>query len=107
VVSVYPLGPLLNIRDIPPSEVKSLAPTTPSTISTLAGLASPVEADTYVWCLPSSELEAKLWTFEEFVKYNAWKWVGSGSAENKDYDEVDRRRAMEGAIVQREVAMTD
>lgn len=97
-VSVYPLGPLANIRDIPPIEVKSLVPTTPPPIPTLSELANPVDADTYVWCIGSSELRAQLWTFEEFVKLNAWKWIGSSSTDNKDYDEVDRRRAMEGII---------
>ncbi|KAG1743432.1 hypothetical protein EDB19DRAFT_1698454 [Suillus lakei] len=86
VVSIHPLGPLANIRDIPPIEAKSLVPTTPPPIPTLSELANPVEAATY------------LWTFEEFVKLNAWKWIGSGSTDNKDYDEVDRRRAMEGII---------
>ena len=98
-VSVYPLGPLINIRDMPPIEAKSLVPTTPPLMPTLDSLTSPIEADTYVWCLPPSELWTKLWTFEEFVKFNAWKWIGSGSANNKDYDEVDRRRAMDGIIV--------
>jgi hypothetical protein len=84
---------------MPPIEVKSLVPTTPPPISTLDSLASPVEADTYVWCISPSELQAKLWTFEDFVKHSAWKWVGSSSDNNKDYDEVDRRRAMEGLIV--------
>ena len=96
VVSVYPLGPLTNIKDIPPIEVGSLVPTIPPPIPTVDSLTSSVEADTYVWCLSPSGLQAKLWTFEEFVKYNAWKWVGSS---RKDYDEVDRRRAMEGIIV--------
>ncbi|KAG1729660.1 uncharacterized protein EDB91DRAFT_1159188 [Suillus paluster] len=100
VVSVYPLAPLANIRDIPPIEVKSLVPATSPPIPILSSLANTVEADTYVWCLSSSELWAQLWSFEEFVKHNAWKWVGSSSANNKDYDEVDRRRGMEGIIVQ-------
>jgi hypothetical protein len=82
---------------MPPIEA-NLVPTTPPLIS-LDSLTSPVEADTYVWCLSPLELREKLWTFEEFVKYNSWKWVGSGSARNKDYDEVDRRRAMKGVIV--------
>jgi len=100
MVSVYPLGSLTNIKDIPPIEVNSLVPTTPSPIPTVDSLTNSVEADTYVWCLSPSELRAKLWTFEEFVKCNAWKWVGSST--NKDYDEVDRRRAMEGIIVRGE-----
>ncbi|KAG2035248.1 hypothetical protein BDR03DRAFT_993460 [Suillus americanus] len=96
LISVYPLGPLANIRDIPP---KSLVPTTPPSMPMLSELANHIEAATYVWCFPSSDLRAQLWTFEEFVKLNAWKWIGSGSTDNKDYDEVDRRRAMEGTYI--------
>ncbi|KAJ8588456.1 hypothetical protein M405DRAFT_769110 [Rhizopogon salebrosus TDB-379] len=100
VVSVHPLGSLTNIRDIPPIEAKSLVPTTPPPIPALASLTSTVEVETYVWCLSPSELRATLWTFEEFVKHSAWKWIGASAANNKDYDEVDRRKAMEGVIVQ-------
>ncbi|KAG1895386.1 uncharacterized protein F5891DRAFT_1059173 [Suillus fuscotomentosus] len=97
LVSVYPLGPLANIRDIPPIEVKSLLPTTPHPIPVPSELANPVEVNTYVWCFPSSDLRAQLWTFEEFVNFNAWKWIGS--TDNKYYDEVDRRNAMEGIYI--------
>ena len=100
VVSVHPLGSLTNIRDIPPIEAESLVPPTPPPIPALASLTSTAEVETYVWCLSPSELRATLWTFEEFVKHNAWKWLGAGAANNKDYDEVDRRKAMEGIIVQ-------
>jgi len=40
-----------------------------------------------------------LWSFEDFVQNNAWKWVGVGAADNEDFREVDRRRAMGGFIV--------
>lgn len=65
-------------------------------------LTSPLEVNTYVWSRPLSELQPKLWTFEEFVKESAWKWVGRASESNKDYTEVDRRRAMDGTIVHTE-----
>ncbi|KAF8839631.1 hypothetical protein BDN67DRAFT_743486 [Paxillus ammoniavirescens] len=58
-----------------------------------------LEVNTYVWCRPLSELRPNLWAFNEFVRDNAWKWVGSGSEGNRDYAEVDKRRAMSGAIV--------
>lgn len=63
------------------------------------GLGNPLEVNTYVWCLPLSTLQLKLWTFEEFVKESAWKWTGPTSQDNQEYTEVDRRRAMEGTIV--------
>lgn len=62
-------------------------------------LPEPVEAETYIWCLPTSHVENKLWDFETFVKENAHKWIGEkASEENEDYLEVDRRRAMNGNI---------
>ncbi|KAH7925495.1 hypothetical protein BV22DRAFT_1088955 [Leucogyrophana mollusca] len=103
-VSVHPLGPLVNLREIPPVDMLALVPVDPPPVPTPSELGSPVEASTYVWCRPLDELRSQLWTFEEFVKYNAWKWVGAGSAGNADYHEVDKRREMEGIIVRGEIS---
>jgi hypothetical protein len=40
-----------------------------------------------------------LWSFEDFVKNNAWKWVGVGTTDSDHFLEVDRRREMGGFIV--------
>jgi hypothetical protein len=45
-------------------------------LATANELAEPIEAQTYVWCLEDSDLEKELWSFDEFVKKNAWKWIG-------------------------------
>ncbi|KIJ57819.1 hypothetical protein HYDPIDRAFT_103800 [Hydnomerulius pinastri MD-312] len=99
LVSVHPLGPFSSLNDMPPVDANALFPAKPPPVSTPSELQKPLEANTYVWCRPLSELRADLWTFEEFVKQSAWKWIGSGSEGNRDYAEVDRRRAMEGIIV--------
>ena len=44
-----------------------------------------------------------MWEYEQFVRDNAWKWVGNGAADNKDYLEVDKRREMGGVIVRTEI----
>ncbi|KAI5998882.1 hypothetical protein EDD15DRAFT_2161327 [Pisolithus albus] len=91
VVVAYPLGPLISLNNVP------LVPTTVA----LQGLEPErsMKVQTYVWCKPISELRPDPWTFDDFVRQNAWKWVGVGSEGNADYVEVDRRRAMEGIIV--------
>jgi len=45
-------------------------------LATVSELAEPIEAQTYVWCLEDSDLEKELWSFDEFVGKNAWKWIG-------------------------------
>jgi hypothetical protein len=51
-------------------------------------------AQTYVWRREDSKLDKKLWSYDEFVRKNAWKWIDNGtqSETNKDYEEVDRLR---------------
>ncbi|CAL1700273.1 unnamed protein product [Somion occarium] len=53
---------------------------------------------TYIW-KALSQLEPALWEYEQFIRDSAWKWVGDGSRDNKDYIEVDRRRQMNGRII--------
>ena len=66
-VLVYPLGPPVALDDI--------ESTVPPPIPPPNGLLSPLEVNTYVWCSYLSELHPTLWSFEEFVKENAWKWI--------------------------------
>ena len=54
-------------------------------------LPDPISAETYVF-RNESGLKAQLWSYEGFVKYNAWKWYGSATV-NDDIAEVDRGRA--------------
>ena len=42
-------------------------------------LAQTVPAQTYVWGLDDSDLDTELWSFDEFVRKNAWKWIDHGA----------------------------
>jgi hypothetical protein len=35
----------------------------------------PMEAQTYVWCLEDSKLEKELWSFDEYLRNNGWRWI--------------------------------
>ena len=52
----------------------------------------------YVWIAPRARLEPDLWSFEDFLRDKAHRWVGNG-VDEAEYREVDRRRQMEGKIV--------
>ncbi|KAH9071188.1 hypothetical protein EDB83DRAFT_2550809 [Lactarius deliciosus] len=41
-------------------------------------LAQAVPAQTYVWCLRDSYLDKEMWSFDEFVRRNAWKFINHG-----------------------------
>ncbi|OBZ72370.1 hypothetical protein A0H81_07985 [Grifola frondosa] len=56
-----------------------------------------VPAQTYIWADPISDLTPALWEFADFVRENAWKWVGEGARFNEDYTAVDHTRAMAGS----------
>jgi hypothetical protein len=51
-------------------------------------LAQPIPAQTYVWCSKDSHLEKELWSFDEFVKNNAYRWIGP-EVSSEEYEEVD------------------
>jgi hypothetical protein len=55
-----------------------------------------VPAEVYIWTAPLSRLSPTLWSFAEFMKDKAHRWVGSDASD--EYAEVDRRRAMAGVI---------
>lgn len=78
-------------------------PLSPEFIANLSTTHPPIEANTYIWIQPTSELKPELWDFTEFVRENAWKWVGSGAQDNEYYTEVDHRREMDGHIVERKI----
>ena len=81
-VRVHPSGPFAPI----PADAAATSETVmgdsliPATalppLATVGELAEPIEAQTYVWCLRDSDLEKELWSFDEFVGKNAWKWIG-------------------------------
>ncbi|ELU40633.1 lolT-1 [Rhizoctonia solani AG-1 IA] len=58
-----------------------------------------LKVETYVWAVETSRLEPVIWEYDTFVKEKLWKWAGSGADDNEYYEEVDRRRDMNGVIV--------
>ncbi|KAJ6513219.1 hypothetical protein C8R45DRAFT_962852 [Mycena sanguinolenta] len=86
-VSVHPLDSLVGLSDD-----YTMLTTTPPPLPSDSNLPDAVEVDTYVFNeIP--RLMNEIWDFDDFVKKNAWKWYGSGSRDNPDFTEVDRRQA--------------
>ncbi|KAI0777106.1 hypothetical protein BC629DRAFT_632620 [Irpex lacteus] len=108
-IAVHPLGPLVPLSSISPATSSNLAPSDPPPIPALETIPTnhpPVQAHTYIWISPLEELKPDIWDFADFVRTNAWKWVGDGDAvkENEFYGEVDKRRDMGGVIVRHEIS---
>ncbi|GLB40394.1 putative gamma-glutamyl cyclotransferase, AIG2-like [Lyophyllum shimeji] len=75
-IEVHPLGPLVKLLEYPIDD-EGLIPSKPPALPPVSGLAPPIKAETYVYDLSQvKRLEPELWSFEEFVKKNAWKWYG-------------------------------
>ena len=102
---VHPLGRLTPI----PSDAAvtspeatadgSLIPAALPPLPQVSELAQPIPAQTYVWRLDDGGLEKELWSFDEFVSKNAYRWIGPGARDNEDYAEVDVvRDRMNGKI---------
>ena len=93
---VYPLGPFTSVpadaTGSSEAEENSLIPTAPAPLASISELAQPIEAQTYVWCRDDNELETELWSFDDFVRESAGRWVGSGAEDNEAYLEVDKAR---------------
>lgn len=68
----------------------------PVQVSLAAGATAPAEV--YLWTDLLSRLERSLWTFEDFLRDSAHRWVGKEGENRGEYREVDRRRAMNGCI---------
>ncbi|KAH9958308.1 hypothetical protein BC827DRAFT_1261329 [Russula dissimulans] len=104
LVNVHPLGPFTPISTdaAATSDVveDNLIPAELPPLPSATELAQRLPAQTYVWRLDDSELEKELWSFEEFVKNNLWKWIDEGAERNEDYKEVDRvRERLNGEVV--------
>ncbi|KAH9993805.1 hypothetical protein BJV77DRAFT_1103390 [Russula vinacea] len=96
-VNVHPLGRLTAI----PSDAVVTSSSTETTVEgclipaalpplpSASELAHPIPAQTYVWGEEDSGLEKELWSFDEFVSKNAYRWIGPGARTNEDFTEVD------------------
>ncbi|TFL03875.1 hypothetical protein BDV98DRAFT_563206 [Pterulicium gracile] len=92
-VHVHPLGPI-NPLSTTSNLKEKFVPPHPTPLPPVEELADPVEVETYVY-KDIEGLRHELWSFDEFVKNNAWKWIGNREAEygvDNEYAEVDRRR---------------
>jgi hypothetical protein len=101
-VLVHPLGPFepVPVDTAASGAVEdSLIPADLPPLPDANVMAQTVPAQTYVWCQDDSGLDKELWSFEEFIQNNAWKWVERG-ARRDDYDDVDRvRERLRGEII--------
>ncbi len=102
---MHPLGPFTPVPvDTTTSGAveDSLIPVDIPPLPTASELAQTIPAQTYVWCSADSDLDKELWSFDEFIRKNAWKWIddGAGPPRNEDYEEVDRvRERLRGEII--------
>lgn len=59
----------------------------------------------YLWIAPLSRLEARLWSYTEFLEQKSHRWTGGTGDRTTDagpegeFDELERRRRMNGKIV--------
>jgi hypothetical protein len=90
-VDVHPLGSLTSLAESSVFEELSSNPSKVAPLPDIAGLPPAIQAETYVYSASVSYLNAELWSFDEFVQKNAWKWIanGRGSRSNSEYIEVD------------------
>ncbi|PPR00792.1 hypothetical protein CVT24_000757 [Panaeolus cyanescens] len=87
-VQAHLLGPFVDVsthgtrfNDLIPTHPPPLPENVDTSTQTL-------EVETYIYC-DETNLEADLWSFEDFVKNNAWKWYHS----DKSRDLADLERA--------------
>lgn len=89
---MHPLGPFAPV----PVDVAacgavedSLIPADPADLPPLpvaSELAQIVPAQTYAWGQDDSYLDKGLWTFEEFVRKNASRWIDHGAGPQRNED---------------------
>ncbi|THU96044.1 hypothetical protein K435DRAFT_778746 [Dendrothele bispora CBS 962.96] len=70
-VDVHPLGPFSDLSHYSSQNDASIIPSDPEPLPSV--LTSSVKAQTYVF-LDSSEVEAELWSFEDFVRNHSSNW---------------------------------
>ncbi|KAJ3753530.1 hypothetical protein EV360DRAFT_53325 [Lentinula raphanica] len=93
-IEIHPLQSLVDISDYNATlDEATLVPVDPPPIPSASDLLPATPAQTYIYN-NLDNLEADLWSFDDFVRNNAWKWYGSASYTNPDITEVDRRREL-------------
>ncbi|KAH9945397.1 uncharacterized protein BXZ73DRAFT_96388 [Epithele typhae] len=90
-----------------PSTDAYVVPPTTAPLPARSALAPAVRAETYVYAGPAArDLSPELWSYDAFVRENAWKWVGRG-ADRENYAEVDHRREMGGRTLRTAIVAED
>ena len=101
---VHPLAPFVTLPSsvVPTSEAESsVAPPTAPPLPPPSELTEAVPAETYIWIDKVTDLDAKLWSYDDFIKEKLHNWVGE---DNEEYKEVQRRIEMQGNIVRDEAS---
>ena len=80
-VGIHLLGSLVNLSIYDSGGDELLLPSKPAALP--AELAPTIEAETYIYNDPTM-LKGELWSFEEFVKKNAWKWYVNDDEEGHE-----------------------
>lgn len=104
IVGVHPLGPLtpLSATTGPVSAPADAAtdeyivPRVAPELPPLDALGPSVPAHTYIHAGTLGELSPELWSYADFVRESAWKWVGADPVNEEYYAEVDKRKALDG-----------
>jgi hypothetical protein len=71
-VQVHPLGPFKDVSTHTIDE-DDLVPSHPPPLPSSSRASPAIDAQTYVY-IDAGDLDSELWSFDDFVKNNAWKW---------------------------------
>ncbi|OJT03347.1 hypothetical protein TRAPUB_6016 [Trametes pubescens] len=101
IVGVHPLGPLTPLSATSgttsaPATDAYLVPRVAPELPALDALGPSVPAHTYIHAGALRELSPELWSYADFVRESAWKWVGESPVNEEYYAEVDRRKDLDG-----------
>jgi len=80
-VFVHPLGPFTPVPvDVATSEAVEDGPISTDLQPPAASeLAQTVPAQTYAWGQDDGYLDKEMWSFDEFVRKSAWRWIDHGA----------------------------
>jgi len=94
-VQVHPLGTLETVPDVSVAGQTAIVTAVPPPLPTKDNLAPAIQAETYIHGDPS-KLVNDLWSYEDFVQQNAWKWIGIRQENEEDFVSVVEQRNAAG-----------
>jgi hypothetical protein len=89
-VDIYPLGPLKDVSNHSIDQDSPVIPAHPPPLPSPSEMTNTIGAETYVY-EDENNLMPELWSFDDFVKNNAWKWYGLTAEGGPGITEADRR----------------